>query len=397
MKLKKTLVMVLAACLLVGIFAGTAFADAPDGPMGGSDLTIPSSIVKTGATVYEVSLSDGTTGVVKELDTPYTGWKQYGDNWAYYRNGRPQYHWQQIDGNWYYFQKDGFMVANGVAWVENRLFFFKENGVCDTTPGWKTTSKTYFYVYEENGTSIVYPAQGYAWFYLNENGYIQTGWNWIDGAWHMCDKETGRMLCNEWYVGEADLVYYFDQYTEMATGWMTINDALKTDKTYRFAADGHQVNGWQQDAGNWYYIRPYTGPEGYRVENSWAFIGTSAGTYWYLFDADGIMQTGWQEVITAEATTETRYENGKVYTVQVPAQTKWFYLTSWGAMMKNVQYINGTYYDFGDNGQLYRVWDYDSNTWEYFIEDEYGASYYLVPGQSDKDKDAMPSIDGTRY
>ena len=62
MKLKKTLVMVLAACLLVGVLAGTAFADAPDGPDGGSSLPIASSIVKPGATVYQISLSDGTTG-----------------------------------------------------------------------------------------------------------------------------------------------------------------------------------------------------------------------------------------------------------------------------------------------------------------------------------------------
>lgn len=382
MKLKKTLVMVLAACLLVGTLAGTAFA-APINP----EIKVPEGQYVPGAVIGEFQIFDQGefvfAGILTELDTPYTGWKMYGDNWAYYRNGELQRHWQLIDGNWYYFNNYGLMVQRGVAWIENRLYYFDENGVCDTTPGWKYVPN-FFYVYENVNVSLVYPAQGYSWFYLNQNGYIQTGWNYIDGTWHMCDKQTGRMLCNEWYIGEGGYIYYFDQYTDMATGWMTVRDELLTDRTYYFNASGVQQYGWLNVDGNWYYLVPNGG---YRVENSWAFIQTRAGKYWYLFDEDGVMQTGWQEVLTGNEVVIGKDAEGK--DIKVP-ESKWYYLASWGAMMKGEQYINGTWYDFGDDGVLAFV--YDGTTWKNFTETQYQASWYLVPGESDKEKSPVPGV-----
>jgi glucan-binding YG repeat protein len=389
MKLKKTLVMVLAACMTVGTIASTAFAAEPvqqyevaDNsitPAANGDIAVlPDEFAWIpGSPIGEFAGYDanGTffTGTLTELDTPYTGWLQYGDNWAYYKGGRLQRHWQSIDGNWYYFNSYGMMLQRGVAWIEDRLYYFDENGVCDTTPGWKLVPN-FFYVFENDNAAIITPADGFAWFYLNQNGYIQTGWNYIDGTWHMCDKQTGRMLANEWYLGEGGYWYYFDEYTDMATGWMTVADPYQTNRTYFFNNSGVLQWGWLNYDGNWYYLNPKNAA---RVENSWAFIAGPEGTYWYLFDEDGVMQTGWQAVNTGEEVKvgEEKGPDGKPKDIMAPVYA-WYYLTSWGAMMKDQQFINGVWYDFGDDGQLAWVWN--GTQW---VLPETQATNVLVPGQ----------------
>jgi len=376
MKLKKTLVMLLAACMTAGTIAGTAFADGDftieETPAVVSPVLPADEAYIPGAALGAITIVDATgktmySGILKELATPYTGWDYVDDNWAYYRNGKLQYHWQQIDGKWYYFNEYGIMLKRGVAWIENRLFYFDENGVCDTTPGWKLVPD-FYYVYETD-TSIktVYPAAGFSWFYLNQNGYIQTGWNYIDGTWHMCDKYTGRMLCNEWYKGEGGYWYYFDEFTDMATGWMTVKDPYKTNRTYYFNNSGVLQWGWLNLGGNWYYLNPKNAA---RVENSWAMIDGPEGKYWYLFDEDGVMQTGWQVVCVQE---EKKDDKGKV---TQPAVYEWFYLNSWGAMETGQRYVSGNWYDFGDDGTLDLVWN------GYFWEAPSNLSTWeLTPGE----------------
>ena len=44
--------------------------------------------------------------------------------------------------------------------------------------------------------------------------------------------------------------------------------------------------GWILDGNRWYYRYP----DGTYLKNGWGFIGN----IWYLFDANGMMLTGWQ-------------------------------------------------------------------------------------------------------
>jgi glucan-binding YG repeat protein len=385
MKFKKTLVMVLAACMVIGMLAGTSFAATYYGPDANVEIKEGASI--PGEILYYVKWTDGKTtewdGVVlTEKDTPYTGWLQYGDYWTYYKNGVLQRHWQKINGAWYYFDVQGIMVQRGTAWIENRLYFFDETGKCDTTPGLKMIPN-YFYVHENGDTKQFFPTEGVAYFYLNQNGCIETGWNYFDNAWHMCDKFSGRLLTNQWYQGEAGIWYYFDEYAEMATGWMTVRDEFKTDKTYYFNSAGALQYGWLNVNGNWYYLNPSDGAA--RIENSWAKI--PANGFWYLFDEDGVMLTGWQAVMV-KAPTKGDKEKG---IEPSPAEYKWYYLTSWGNMVYGEQKINGQYYDFGKYGQLESVW-IDGEGWTDFSDFEHQASWYLVPGESDKEKSEMPAV-----
>jgi glucan-binding YG repeat protein len=426
MKFRKTLVMLLAACLLIGSIAGTALAagqeDTGKVEQGIYDDGGPSGLIIDKPNIerkedfipaYEYAEMDLQGNLVAAgvigVTVPYTGWWMFGDNWVYYRDGELQRHWQLIDGNWYYFNTYGFMVNNGVAWVDNRLYYFLPSGVCDTTPGWKTVYGPY-YVFENTQWWIVYPIGSdtepggkgavqpyYTYFYLNEYGFIQTGWNYIEGTWHMIDKDTGRVLCNEWYVGEGGCWYYFDENTDMATGWHTVSSQFMTDRTYYFADNGVCQWGWLNLNGNWYYLNPRNAA---RVENAWALIpDAKIGDWWYLFDENGVMQTGWRYRKTGNFVWID--ENGRPLQGQpAPGQkaTKadeiaWYYLASWGGMLSGPQFINGKWYLFADKdctwaeeGELIAIWSDDfGGYWDYDLYDK--ATNYLVPGESQKEKD----------
>ena len=408
MKFRKTLVMVLAACLMIGTIAGTAFA-AGDPTEGVAKITsgittnTPAETQKAAETkifekAYEFAgrTADGVTfsGEVIVGYEPYTGWAMYGDNWVYYKDGQLQRHWQYINGVWYYFNQYGLMVQNGVAWIENRLYYFDNTGACVLTPGLHEV-KGYYYVYENDFANVVYPVESTTYFLLNSNGYIQTGWNYYNGAWYMVDKNTGRCLTNEWYCGEGGYWYYFGADAKMCTGWVTVKGDYKyTDRTYYLDENGVCQWGWLTlDGGKtYYYLNPVNAA---RVENSWAQIGNAIqGKYWYLFDENGVMQTGWQAVKTGKYV-ELDPETGEI--IANPAQgqqtvkayeVKWYYLASWGGMVTGDNYINGTWYRFADpSGEMTAIWN--GSRWDTNIKDQ--ASNYLVPGQSTKEKSDIPS------
>lgn len=51
------------------------------------------------------------------------------------------------------------------------------------------------------------------------------------------------------------------------------------------------ADGWKQIGDKWYYYE-----KGQPVKNAWRKITGSTGTFWYSFDADGVMMTGMQKI-----------------------------------------------------------------------------------------------------
>lgn len=343
MNLKKTLVMVLAACLLVGTLAGTAFA--------GPTLDVTDTSVEVVASGYSTvegqwlpwSLDPVATGegfVIRGYDawgTPivaadmyrFTGWMlTQGGNWGYYSNGVRVEGWRQIDGKMYFFVPGtGFMVQRGTRWIDGRLCLFDDQGVWTTTPGFYLI-QTYFYVWDGDLASptIFYPETGVARFYLNENGYVETGWHNIGGYYYMFDRDWGYALTNRWYQDDFGYWYYFDEMSHMVTGWMTtvVNGY---NMTYFFNDSdqngflGAMCWGWLNWNGDWYYL---SNRNGARIESSWAWING----FWYLFDEDGKMVTGWKRVALNPGAKPEDLEFG------------WFYFYPWGAMAIGDVYLN---------------------------------------------------------
>jgi glucan-binding YG repeat protein len=468
MKLKKTLVIVLAACLLIGaIGSTTAMAAYNQEDMNGRNI---------GQEEWNQPWGFIPTGIEIPTFIPgYTGWNVVADMWSYYVDGVIQFNWQYIGGKWYYFDTNGIMISQGVAWVDSRLYLFAADGHCimrnETNDGWYEIPQ-HFYVWDNtSGYVYNYTVGDSALFYLNENSYIETGWKWInvdrrgsfDGAWYMIEKATGRVLQNEWYRDQSGTYwYYLDSDGKMAAdGWYTIvttigssaapwgdssAPSVQTDRTYRFDANGHLLYGWFYD-GAWYFLDPTNGA---RLENTWALIdgfysGTPGQDYWYLFDAEGKMQTGWVSVptgvvdyydqngrwMTNSALIGSK-ELGANYDAVDPSWTAneevyWYYLTSWGGMVEGANFINGQWYWFNDGvvysnwvwqsaiygsvtrplpplGALMYVWGWDDilGAWQWVYPID-RASQYIIPGESEKPEQfnfpgsAVVSIFGSTY
>ena len=122
-----------------------------------------------------------------------TGWLQLGDSWYYLNNdGKSQKGWQTIKNKRYYFDENGIMLKN--AWVGNR--YVKDSGAMAT--GWLQL--------------------GDSWYYLNNDGKSQKGWQTIKNKRYFFD-ENGVMASNTWVGGR-----YVNENGVMVTGWVQLGD-----------------------------------------------------------------------------------------------------------------------------------------------------------------------------
>lgn len=89
----------------------------------------------------------------------------------------------------YTYQLNGAYAHDGIAQINNRMYYFDSNGVM--TKGWIQTDRGYMYA---DGT-----------------GVLQTGWKYINSNW-----------------------YFFNNSHEMLTGTIVLQNG-----TYNLASDGH--------------------------------------------------------------------------------------------------------------------------------------------------------------
>ena len=106
----------------------------------------------------------------------------------------------------------------------------------------------------------------------------QIGWRYVD--------ESGNYVVSSWVTSKTgegvDRYFYLNADGYMVTGWYYIDDAY-----YYFAEDGARYSGWLKDSGKWYYL----GQDG-KMVTGWALVGE----HWYYMAEDGEMLTGWQKV-----------------------------------------------------------------------------------------------------
>ena len=121
------------------------------------------------------------------------------------------------------------------------------------------------------------------------NAYAAEGWALSNNIWTYLDKN-GNRVTNEWKKGADNLWRYLNSSGEMAVNSWADND-------YYVDSNGIMVsNKWMQlaspysrDNGTTYWF--YFGSSGKVTKDSWKKIDGKS----YLFDSDGIMQTGWSE------------------------------------------------------------------------------------------------------
>ena len=177
-----------------------------------------------------------------------------------------------------------------------------------------------------------------------KNGWKKSGSSWIyyDAAGKIC---TG-------FFNVSGYTYYGRSNGEIVTGWQLINGSY-----YYFASDGKMYkNLWSKNsAGNWYYLKS---------DGKMATGVTNVSGQTYLFNSDGVMLTGWQ-----------KYGNYWYYLSSSGAMYKnmwvksssgyWYYLKGDGKMATGNVGIKGSYYVFYGSGEMATGWIKQGSNWYY--------------------------------
>ena len=178
-----------------------------------------------------------------------TGWLKLGNNWYYLNpgNGAMVTGWLQLGSTWYYMNGSGAMETD--TWIGNS--YVDANGVWDQS---KTKAQAYWVLngdrwmlVQEDGTYAkkCWKTVGGKEYYLDENGYMVTGWLKQGSIWYYLKptaknsaEKVGEKAYNYW-VGTAGIGgYYIDKYGRMVAG----KDYSLGSYVYTFDANGLCTN-----------------------------------------------------------------------------------------------------------------------------------------------------------
>ena len=173
----------------------------------------------------------------------------------------------------------------GVQTCALPIYFFNNSGAAQT--GW-------LYRGTEGGKAV--------WYYMDENGTMQTGWQEVNGKWYFLN-DSGRMQ----------------------TGWLYRGNENDKDIWYYMGTDGAMTTGWQKINGSWYYMN-----ESGRMQTGWLILGEKK----YYLDDSGKMVTGWKKIIDEWNYPEWYFfkDSGEIYTgwlyrgVDSEGEEIWYYL-----------------------------------------------------------------------
>ena len=313
---------------------------------------------------------------------------------AIYKNG-----FQEVDGNLYYFQSWGGIQRNVYLSISGKMYYVQENGIVargivrtmnghgdlcafDDTTGAQITQKGFL----KKGTS---------YYWVREDGVLQTGWLLYDDNWYWFD-DNGVMMTSGWKEINNNLYYfrswggiykngfqsiggneyYFRSwggvyrntfftvkgktyiaqndgsiYHASQTGWVQLGD-----QTYWINQDGSVQTGWLKLEGKWYWLKA----DGTRAASEWITYDNNR----YYFDGDGVMYTGMKEV------DGTRY-----------------YFHSWG----------GVYHNESFTWQGKKYWAKDDGTFYTGVCDINGKKYYFLEDGEQITKEGWYLTNGTYY
>ncbi|MEY8736003.1 GH25 family lysozyme [Lactobacillus sp. AN1001] len=208
--------------------------------------------------------------------------------------------------------------------------------------------------------------------YYNDAGQMQYGQQKIDGYWYNFDIADGAMKTGLVQIPEQNKTVYYANNGRMQYGWQWVNNATRYFDTF----NGAMVTGQQKING-----------------------------HWYLFDNNGAMQRGFQN-LKAYGDDKTVYYNQDgwmLYGWQGIDNVPYYFDTFNGAMMTGERYINGHWYLFNDKGQMQRgfqkVMENGKEKTVYYNYDGWRLSGWQgidsVPYYFDKSTGAM--MTGERY
>lgn len=216
---------------------------------------------------------------------PESGWIESDKGWQYKDEAGNllKDSWLEIENIWYYLGEDGTMQT-GWQQIDGEWYYLGNDGIMQT--GWIAPGDGRWYYADKSGImqlGWVAPGDGH-WYYADGNGVIQLGWfQAADGRWYYADGN--GVMQTGWINPKKDKWYYLGNNGAMQTDWIAPGDGY----WYYAGADGAMQTGWiLTGENNWYYAYK----SGTIAVNTWE----KKDGHWYWFDESGLMAQGWKYI-----------------------------------------------------------------------------------------------------
>ncbi len=256
---------------------------------------------------------------------------------------------QNINGNWYLFDTFNGAMQTGLQYIrdQKKLAYYNEQGQMQygtvKIDGQKYQADTFDGAIKGKGQTKIADN----WYLFNNAGQVVDGWQWINdqGKTVYYSTKTAQMVHGQQNINGH--WYLFDKTTgAMQRGFQNLK-AYGDDKTVYYNQDGWMLYGQQKIDNKWYNFDTFNGA----MKTGIVKIPEQNKTVYYA--PNGQMQYGWQWVDNA-----TRYFdtfNGAMATGQKLITGHWYLFDKNGAMQRGFQNLK----DYGDNKTVY----YNQDGW----------------------------------
>lgn len=253
-------------------------------------------------------------------------WKTTSSGTIYTQSASPGYvvGWKKISDKWYYFNNKGIMQT-GFQTIDKSLYYFNSKGV--RAKGWFTVKGTRYYA-RSNGKLIA--GQWYNNYYFRSDGSLATN-TWINGKWVGANGKYTGIQKNIGWITKDGKTYYYDENSNMIKGWVTADG----NTYYTNPSTGVLQTGLLKINGKYYYASKDN--NGALLKNKWY------GNRYY--GSAGAALTGMQTI--GKSTYYLNPSTAKKSTGIITYKNKKYYFSKSGILQKKKWLSSKTYYASG--------------------------------------------------
>ena len=202
--------------------------------------------------------------------------------------------------------------------------------------------------------------------YYDSEGKMQYGEKLIDGYWYYFQPGTGRMTTGFQYLKDGNKTVYYNENGQMQYGYKSINN---NNYYFDLSLGSMMTNTLINVNGKNIYFNN----EG-KEQNVMGqmFINN----HWYLFDKDGVIQTGFQYIKDQNKTVYYNEKGQILYGFQKIGDSYYFFDYNTGARYSGELIINGHWHLFGPDGKMLTGFQYIKNQNKTVYYNEKGQMLY---------------------
>lgn len=259
-----------------------------------------------------------------------------GDCYFANKDGLVVFGWQHLDGNTYYFDETTGIRTVSEANIDNKDWYFDEEGVLKRGIVELPEGKRYYLTNGGFATGL-YSVKDKTYLF-DENGYMQTGFITLDDKEYYFQDNDGTMYRG--WMQQGDEFYYYFADGSKAYGFVNIDGG----KHYFESSKGVMLTGWQDIDDSRYYF-----------DNAGVMVSgaTNISGSLYYFDGSGRLSSG-EGWFVNNAKKYYKLGDGKIATGFKDIDGKTYYFASNGVMSIGMTKVAGNMYYFYNDGSMAR-------------------------------------------